>query len=53
MVGFIIALVTMSLSYNQYSTIADLQHLEFTTTHALGFSVLTRSPGNGIKTVSR
>jgi hypothetical protein len=29
------------LSYNQYSAIADLHNLQFTVTHALGFSVFT------------
>jgi hypothetical protein len=34
----------ISLNYNQYSAIADLDIFQFTVVHALGFSV---SPGNG------
>jgi hypothetical protein len=39
MIGFINTSVTISLNYNQYSAIADLRNLQFTVTHALGFSV--------------
>jgi hypothetical protein len=41
MIGFIGTLVTISLNDNQYSAIADLHNLQFTTAHALGFSVFT------------
>jgi hypothetical protein len=36
MIGF-----TVSLTYNEYSAIADLHNFQFTVTHALGFSVST------------
>jgi hypothetical protein len=39
MVGFIGISVTISINYNQYSAIADLHNLQFTVTHAIGFSV--------------
>jgi hypothetical protein len=42
MIGFSSTSVTLSLNYTQYSAIADLHNLEFTVTHALGFSVFTR-----------
>jgi hypothetical protein len=41
MIGFIGTSVTISLSYNQYSAIADLHTFQFTVAHALGFSVFT------------
>jgi hypothetical protein len=39
MIGFIGALVTISLNYSQYSAITDLHNLQFTVTHTLGFLV--------------
>jgi hypothetical protein len=39
MIGFISTSVTVSLSYSQYSTIADLHTFQFTVAHTLGFSV--------------
>jgi hypothetical protein len=39
MIGFISTSVTISLNYNQYNAIADLHNLQFTVTHAVGFSV--------------
>jgi hypothetical protein len=41
MIGFIDTSVTVSLNYNQYSAIADLNPFQFTVAHALGFSVST------------
>jgi hypothetical protein len=45
MIGFLSTLVTLSLlitlKYRQYSAIADLHTFQFTTAHALGFSVST------------
>jgi hypothetical protein len=41
MIGFIGISVTVSLNYNQYSAIADVHNLQFTVTHALGFSIFT------------
>jgi hypothetical protein len=38
MIEFTGTSVTISLNYNQYSTIDDLHTLQFTGTHALGFS---------------
>jgi hypothetical protein len=38
---FIATSVTFSLNHNQYSAIADLHNLQFTVTHALGFSVFS------------
>jgi hypothetical protein len=40
MIGFINTLYNHS-TYKQYSAIADLHNLQFTVTHALGFSVFT------------
>jgi hypothetical protein len=41
MIGFIGTSVAISLKYNQYSAIADFRNLQFTVTHALGFSIFT------------
>jgi hypothetical protein len=45
MIGFISSLVThallITLTYWQYSAIADLHTFQFTVAHALGFSVST------------
>jgi redox-regulated HSP33 family molecular chaperone len=41
MIGFIGTSVTTSLDHTYYSAIADLHNLQFTVTHALGFSVVT------------
>jgi hypothetical protein len=41
MIGFIDTLYNQLVLNNQYSTIADLHNLQFTVTHALGFSVFT------------
>jgi hypothetical protein len=41
MIGFIGTLVTISLNYNQYSTIGNLHTFQFTVAHALEFSVST------------
>jgi hypothetical protein len=41
MIVFIGTSVTISLSYNQYSAIADLHTFQSTVAHALGFSVST------------
>jgi hypothetical protein len=41
MIGFIGTSVIISVNYNQYSAIADLHNLQFTVTHALGFSVFS------------
>jgi hypothetical protein len=38
-IGFIGTSVTVSLNYNQYSSIADLHTFQSTVAHALGFSV--------------
>jgi hypothetical protein len=40
-IGFTGTLVTSSLNHAYYSAIADLHNLQFTTAHALGFSVAT------------
>jgi hypothetical protein len=40
MIG-LIALIHSTRNYRQYSSIADLHTLQFTVTHALGFSVIT------------
>jgi hypothetical protein len=40
-IGIIVTSVTISVNYNQYSAIADSHNLQFTVTHALGFSVFT------------
>jgi hypothetical protein len=42
MIGFIGTWVTISLNYSECRAISDLQHLQFTVTHALGFLVSTR-----------
>jgi hypothetical protein len=41
MIGFIGTSVTISLNYNQYSTITDLHTFQLTFAHALGFSIFT------------
>jgi hypothetical protein len=41
MIVFIGTSTTISFNYNQYSSIADSHHLQFTVTHAQGFSVFT------------
>jgi hypothetical protein len=41
MIGFISTLVTIYVNYSQYSDIADLHTLQFTVSHALGFSDFT------------
>jgi hypothetical protein len=41
LIGFTGISVTISLNYNYYSVIADLQNVQFTVTHALRFSVFT------------
>jgi hypothetical protein len=41
MIEFICTAVTISLNYNQCSTIADLHTFQFTVVHTLGFSVST------------
>jgi hypothetical protein len=53
MIGFIGTSVTIALNYNQYGAITDLHNLQFTVTHALGFSVFTsRTLATELKTVS-
>jgi hypothetical protein len=42
MVGFIDTLYTVLGTTGNYSAIADLPPLEFTVTHAVGFSAFTR-----------
>jgi hypothetical protein len=39
MIGFVGTSVTSSLNHTYFSAIADLHNLQFTITHALGFSV--------------
>jgi hypothetical protein len=41
MIGFIDTLVTQLGTTENYTAIADLHTLQFTVTHALGFSVFT------------
>jgi hypothetical protein len=41
MIGLIDTLFTISFNYKYHSSIADLQNLQFTVAHALGFSVFT------------
>jgi hypothetical protein len=40
MIGFI-ALVHSTLNYKKYSAVADLHTVQFTVTHARGFSIFT------------
>jgi hypothetical protein len=44
MIGFIGTSVTISLNYNQYSSIAILHNFQFTVARALGFSVSSSRP---------
>jgi hypothetical protein len=41
MIGFIALYTFTTQDYRQYRAIADLHTLQFTVTHALGFSVFT------------
>jgi hypothetical protein len=44
MTGFISTSFTISRNHTYYSVIADLQNLQFTIAHALGFSVSSSRP---------
>jgi hypothetical protein len=41
MIIFIVPYIFTTWDYKQYSAIADLHTLQFTVTHAIGFSVFT------------
>jgi hypothetical protein len=53
MIGFIDTLFTQLETIGNYSAISDLHTLQFTVTHAVGFSVfISRILANGFITVS-